>query len=274
MLRPTALFVAPVRELVAHRQLLFTLTARDLRVRYRQSAMGLGWAVLNPLLLMLVFTFVFAGALRPAFLRGLNVPYPLYALAGLVPWNFFSGAVMQCANSLVANRNLVTKVALPREVFPFTCVATALIDLGIALVVLEGVAVWFSLRGTAAVGLHAAALWLVPIIVILVCMAAGVGLLVALANLFYRDVRQVLTVLLQLIMFVSAVVVPLPEGRWGAVLAWNPVALAVGAFRECLLAGRGPDWAMLAYCAAWAVVLLSVAWTVFRRSARRFAEVI
>jgi ABC-type polysaccharide/polyol phosphate export permease len=267
---------AAAREIAGYRELLATLTWRDVRVRYKQSALGIAWAVLLPLSLMLVFTFVFTRAIDAASLLRLEAPYALYAYVGLVPWTFFSVALGNCTNSLVANRNLVTKVYFPREVFPLSCVGAALVDFLIAWLVLGALAAYFQLTGQWSVRAHPA-LMLVPLIALIqIGLTAGLGMMLAMANLFYRDVRHVFGVVIQLAMFTSGVVVPLPEhGGWMVGLLWlNPLVPVITAYRDCLLYGRWPEAAPLLYAAAATGAILVVGWGWFRRASYRFAECI
>lgn len=263
-------------EIWRYRQLLWSLTWREVRVRYKQSLLGIGWAVLLPLATMLVFAFVFTRAVDVRALPGIEAPYALYAFAGLVPWTFFAAGLTGCVNSLVANRNLVTKVYFPREVFPLACVGSALVDFLIALGVMAVLMGVYQARGDWSVA-PAPAVLLLPIVVLVQIMfTIGLGMLLAMGNLFYRDVRPITAVVVQLWMFVSGVVVPMPrDGSLTAqLLALNPMGPLVQAFRDCLLHGRTPEAAGLIYAGAVAIAALVLGWVVFRRAAHRFAECI
>ncbi len=135
-------------ELYRYRELLASLTWRDVRIRYKQSMLGIGWAVLMPLSMMLVFTFVFTRAIDAQSVLNVDMPYALFAYTGLVPWTFFSMGLNGCVNSLVANRNLVTKVYFPREVFPLACIGSSFVDFFIASTVLAGLMAYFHFSGT------------------------------------------------------------------------------------------------------------------------------
>lgn len=262
-------------ELMRFRQLMWSLTWRDLRVRYKQSAMGVAWAMLLPLALMLVFTFVFTRAIdSSAILRDVDMPYALFAYTGLVPWTFFASSLNACTNSLVANRNLVTKVYFPREVFPLSCVAGSFVDFCVALVVLAGLMVYFHLTGQYAIKV-APSLFFIPVVVaVQIVLTVGLGMGLAMANLFYRDVRQILSVTIQLWMFVSAVVVPIPQdGSFlASILAFNPLVGVIGAYRDCIIHGTLPAAPAFGYAAAVSVVVLIGGWIGFRRASSRFAE--
>jgi ABC-type polysaccharide/polyol phosphate export permease len=266
--------VAPILELVRCRQLLLSLTWRDVRVRYKQSFLGIAWAVLLPVSMMLVFTFVFTRAIDARAVMDLQMPYALYAYVGLVPWTFFSLSLGGCVNSLVANRNLVTKVYFPREVFPLSCVGSSFIDFFIALIVLAALMAYFHLAGEwSFVGRPS--LLIVPLLILVqVALTVGLGMLLAMANLFYRDVRQVFGVGIQLMMFVSAVVVPIPDNgsRLSALLSFNPLVPIITGYRDCIIHGRSPAFRGVAYSAVVALVVLVAGWWLFRRASYRFAE--
>ncbi len=263
-------------DLLRYRGLLHSLTLRDLRVRYKQSLLGVGWAVLLPLSMMLVFTFVFTRAIDASAALGLDIPYALYAYLGLVPWTFFAVSLGGCVNSLVANRNLVTKVYFPREVFPFSCVLSSFVDFSIAAAVLVGLLLFFHTTGGHQFSFPATLAFLPVVIAVQVALTAGLGMLLAMGNLFYRDVRQVFGVAIQLWMFVSGVVVPVPRdgSTLARVLALNPMVPIIGAYRDCVIYGRWPDAGPFVYASLVAVFLLVGGWLVFRRASYRFAECI
>ncbi len=263
-------------ELTRMVELLTALTWRDLRVRYRQSALGIAWAVVLPLTMMLLFTFVFTRAIHAPALDNLPMPYALYAFAGLVPWTFFANSLTGALNSLVANRNLVTKVYFPREVFPLSSILSALVDYVVAMHVLVVLMIYFHVRGQWVFQASWALLLLPGIVMIQIVLTAGLGLLLAMSNLFYRDVRLLFTALLQLWMFLSAVVVPLPtDGSLTArCIALNPMLPIIHAYRDTLLLGRVPEIGGILYAGLSAAILLTGGWIWFRRASYRFAECI
>ena len=265
-----------LRELVGYRQLLVSLAWRDIRVRYKQSVLGIAWAVLQPLSMMLVFSFVFTRAIDARAALAVDMPYALYAFAGLVPWTFFSASLGGCVQCLVANRNLVTKVYFPREVFPLASVVSCLVDFCIAMTVLFMLMGYFHVTGARAMMLTPAVLFLPVIVTIQIVLTVGLGMMLGMANLFYRDVRQLFSVGIQLCMFVSAVVVPVPRdgSTLAQIIALNPLVPLIEAYRACLLCGRVPDLAGLSYALAVSVGVLLVGWICFRRASARFAEVI
>ena len=260
-------------ELVRYRQLLVSLTWRDIRIRYKQSLLGVAWAVLLPLSMMLIFTFVFTRAIDTSLVLKVNMPYALFAYLGLVPWTFFSQSLTGCVNSLVSNRNLVTKVYFPREVFPLSCVGGAFVDFCIAMAVLIGLIAYFHLSGTWTFTPHATLLFLPVVVVVQIVMSIGIGMMLAMANLFYRDVRQIAGVTIQLLMFVSNVVVPVPQdgSMLARIIALNPMVPIIGAYRDCVIHGQLPQAGGFVYATLVALIMLVCGWICFRRASYRFA---
>jgi lipopolysaccharide transport system permease protein len=254
------------RELWSYRDLFYLLTWRDVKVRYKQTLLGVAWAVLQPLLPMVVFALVFG---RLAGMPSDGIPYPLFVYAGLLPWTFFANAVTVSGNSLVGSANLITKVYFPRILVPTASVAAALVDLTVACVAL-GV-----LLGVYRVS-PGWSLVLLPVFVLLTALAAvGFGLWSAALNVKYRDVRYALPFLVQLGMFVTPVVYPLSlvPDRWRWVLALNPLTGVVEGYRSCLF-GRPPELGLTMVSVASTVVVLLIALLTFRRAERSFADVV
>lgn len=263
-------------ELLRYRQLLLSLTWRDLRVRYKQSVLGLAWAVMLPLSLMLVFTFVFTRAIDATSILQVDMPYALFAYTGLVPWTFFAMGLGGCVNSLTGNRNLVTKVYFPREVFPLSCIASSFVDYLIATSVLVGLLAYFHLSGAWTFTPHWTLLLWPVVIGVQIVLMVGLGMLLAMANLFYRDVRQIFGVAIQLWMFLSAVVVPVPRdgSLLARLIAANPMVPLIAAHRDCVIHGRLPETGPFLYAAAVALLFLVGGWVCFRSASFRFAECI
>ena len=251
-------------ELVRSRDLLYFLTWRDVLVRYKQTAIGIGWAVLQPVLTMLVFTVVFG---RLASLDTGGVPYPVFAFSALVPWTFFANAVSQAGASLVANERLLTKVYFPRLVVPLAAVNGVLIDLGLASVVLVVLLLAYGIA-------PGVALLALPIFVLLAWVAAvGVGTFLAAVNVRYRDVRYVIPFLVQVWLFVTPVAYSseLVPDVWRIVYGINPMAGVVDGFRWALLGEAAPG-VSLVVSAASAVVLFAIGMTTFARLEETFAD--
>jgi homopolymeric O-antigen transport system permease protein len=251
-------------EQVEYRELLAQMVRRDLLLRYKQTIMGIGWAVFMPLVNTAVFSVIFV---RVAPLST-EVPYPVFAFCGLLAWNFFASALRFAVVSLTSNTNLVTKVYFPREIFPFSCVVVALVDFAVGSVVLIALMVYYD------VGVSTT-LWLLPLVVVVhVAFTAGVALLVAMANLFYRDVKYLFEVALSIWMFSSSVVYPvgLIGGKLGRVLALNPMTPILDAYRDVILLGREPFTPVFLAAAVISLLTLIAGWLLFHRAEFRFAE--
>ena len=256
-----------IEELWAYRGLLGFLVWRDLKVRYAQTVLGAAWAVLQPVLAMVVFSVIF-GAFAKVPSDG--VPYPVFSLAALVPWTYFSTALTGASSSLVGTTNLITKVYFPRLVIPLTPVVAGLVDFAIAMVILLGMMLAYGI--VPSVG----ALALVPMLVVMMAVtAAGVGCILAALHIKYRDVKYVAPFLVQVWMYASPIVYPMsivPE-RWRPLYALNPMAGVIEAFRAVLLGTAGVAWSAIAVSFATSLVLLVVGLFYFRRTERVFADV-
>lgn len=254
----------PYRELWTHRELLFELASRDLRIRYKQTLLGTAWALFTPLTMMLIFTQIFA---RVAKIDTGSVPYPVFVYCGLLPWQFFAGSLKGSVESLTRNSRLVTKIYMPREVFPIANVLSCFVDFMVASIVLAGLMAWYGLAPTWTI------LFLPAIVIVQVAMIVGFSLLLSMANLFYRDVKYVFEVVLLMWMFATSVVYPIHlDGFWGKVLALNPMTPIIDGYRCVLLDGRLPDPMAFGYASLVAVVLMLVGFRWFHESEYLFAE--
>jgi lipopolysaccharide transport system permease protein len=255
-----------IARLLEYRDLLLTLSAHRLSVRYKQSMLGSLWAVLQPLAMMIVFTAVFS---RLARMPSEAAPYALFAYAGLLPWTLFASSVSSGTTSLVTNAMLVTKVSFPREILPATYVVAALADLAIASVVLVGMLVYYAVPVT----VHA--LWVLPIVALLGAFSLACGMLLGAVQVRVRDVGIALTVVLQLWMFGSPVLYPLSavprSARWWYVL--NPMAGFVDGFRRAVLA-QPLDLDALAIASGITAVLVPLAFVVFKQLDATVADVV
>jgi ABC-type polysaccharide/polyol phosphate export permease len=253
-----------VLEQFEFRELLYQMIARDLVLRYKQTAMGFGWALLMPLLNTAIFSIVF---MRIAPVRT-RVPYPLFAFCGLLVWNFTASALRVAVTVLTANTNLVTKVYFPREIFPFSAVAVSLVDFAVASTVLVAMMAYYHVAPGFTLAL------LPAIIVVQAAFTTAMALLLSMANLFYRDVKYLFEVVLTVWMFASAVVYPVEGvGGWaGTLIRVNPMTALVEAYRNVLLYGAPPDPVSFGSTAALSALLLPAAWLLFHRSEFAFAE--
>ena len=253
-------------DLFAYGELLYFLMWRDIKVRYKQTALGAGWAILQPLVTMIIFTYFF-GKLARVPTDGL--PYPIFFYTGLLIWTFFSNAVTSGANSLIGNSNLITKVYFPRLIIPSAAIGAGLVDFAVASILLIGLLVYYGSSVTLGY------LMLLPLVVLTTLLALGVGIFFSALNVKYRDVRYALPFLIQIWMFVTPIIYPsslVPE-EWRWVLALNPLTGIVESFRASLF-GRELPWLELGYSAVFALAMLVYAAFTFRRMERSFAEFI
>ncbi len=266
-IEPRATWLAlNLRELWAHRELLYFLTWRDVKVRYKQAVFGAAWAILQPLFLMVIFTLFYG---RLAAIDTGAVPYPLFALAGLVLWTFFSTAVTGSGNSVVNNAHLITKVYFPRMLVPAAAIGACAVDFLLGFLLLVGMAVYYGVPPTPRL------LMLPPLFLMTTLFAFGTGMWLSALNVKYRDVRFVLSFAIQLWLFVSSVVVPssvVPE-KWRWLLLFNPMSGYVEGFRAALF-GQPFDWQALAAAAAITLSVLIYSAFEFRRMEKSFADVI
>ncbi len=241
---------------------------RDVKVRYKQTALGVAWALIQPLFTMLIFT-IFFGRLAGLDERTQGIPYPLFAYAALLPWTFFSNAITNSSNSLIGSSHLITKVYFPRMIIPGSAVGAGLVDFAIAFVVFIGLMFYYGVAPTWNM------LMLLPVLALTTLLALGVGTWMSALNVKYRDIRYALPFMLQLWMFASPIIYPIslvPE-KWRWVLALNPLTGIIEGFRSVLL-GLRFDWTALASSAAITLVVLVFSAYLFRRMEKRFADII
>lgn len=258
--------VVELRDLWAFRELLYFLIWRDVKVRYKQTELGVAWAIIQPLFTMLVFTLFFG---RLAGVPSDNVPYPVFAYAGLLAWTFFANAITNSGNSLVGSANLITKVYFPRMIIPGAAVAAGLVDFAIAFLIMVVLMFYYGVMITWSILMF-------PVVVLLTTLLAlGMGMWLSGLNVKYRDVRFALPFLVQLWMFVSPVIYPtsfLPaKYRW--LLALNPMTGIIEGYRSSLF-GLPFKWAALAGSTAITLILLIYSAYSFRRMEKSFADIV
>lgn len=260
-------------ELWEHRELLYFFVWRDVKVRYKQTALGAAWAVLQPLLTMLIFTIFFG---RMAGIGSEGMPYPIFSYAGLLPWTFFSQGLGQASNSLVGSASLLKKVYFPRLIVPLSSVLGGLVDFAVAFVVLIGMMFWYGVQP----GLG---LLLLPVLLLLAAASAlGAGLFLSAVNVEFRDVRYVMPFFIQLLLFVTPVIYPASKvtakleelGLPGWLYGLNPMAGVVQGFRWALLGSGMNPGPLLAAGSAVTVLLLAGGLLYFRRMERTFADIV
>jgi len=255
------------RELWEYRELLYFLIWRDVKVRYKQTALGAAWAVIQPFFMMVVFSLFFG---RLAKVPSDGIPYPVFTFCALLPWQLFANALTESSNSLVGNQNLITKVYFPRLVVPISAVLGGLVDFVIAFMILLGMMLYYGIvPGWAIVTLPG-------FILLAVLTALGVGLWLSALNVQYRDVRYTIGFLVQLWLFLTPVAYPssiVPE-KWRPLYGLNPMAGVVEGFRWALLGKSQPPGAMLWVSVAVVILILFGGLYYFRRMEQQFADIV
>ena|SRR5215469_1258586 len=255
-----------LNEIFLYRELLGFLVWRDVKIRYRQTLLGGLWAILQPLVAMVIFTFIFN---RLAGVKSDGPPYPLFALAGVAPWTFFSTAVSQSSNSLVSSQQLVSKVYFPRVFIPLASVAALLLDLLLSLGLLAVLMVYYHWHVSLKIAL-------LPVFILAgVLAAAGAGLTLSAFNVSFRDVKYAVPFLVQMGLFVTPVIYPIRyiPGHWKVLIGLNPMAGVVMGFRYSLLGSPAP-WPIMGLSMIVSAMLFLAGLLIFRRMERRFADII
>jgi len=256
-----------VKELWDCRELLYFLVWRDVKVRYKQTAIGASWAVIQPLITMVLFTAVFS---KLAGISSEDLPYPIFSFAALVPWTYFSRSLNQSITSVVGNAHLITKVYFPRLLLPISAVVGGLIDFAIAFVFLLGMMAWYKITPTWGV-------LLLPVLILFTMLTAlAVSVWLSVLNVRYRDVGQAIPFLVQLWLFASPVAYPLSEvsEKWRVLLGLNPMTGVIEGFRWALLGKQVPETMPMVLSATVVLFLLLSGVVYFRRVEATFADVV
>lgn len=267
------------KHLYDYRELMATLAWKNVTLRYKQAYLGIAWAILKPVMLMLIFTLVksFVG------IESGDIPYPILVFAALMPWTFFQESTSEGVTSVVGNTALIKKIYFPREIFPITSVLTKLVELGISFVILAGLMVWYQMMPTIYI------LWVPLIIAYTILAALTIAFAGAAINVYYRDVGAALPVMLSLLMYISPVIYPLQlvkdklltqqaAGEWSDTLytlyTLNPLAGIIDAFQSVVLRGTPPDLNAMIPGAIMIAILLPLSYLYFKRAETYFADVI
>lgn len=256
-----------LHELWEYRELLYFLTWRDIKVRYKQTALGAAWAIIQPFMTMVVFSLFFG---RLAKVPSDGIPYPIFSYAALVPWTFFANGLGQSANSLVGNANLIKKVYFPRLTIPISTVLSGAIDFLLAFVVLLGMMLWYGITPTGNI------VWLPLLLLLALVTSLGVGLWFCALNVEYRDVRYVVPFLTQFWMFATPIAYSstlVPE-KWRAIYGLNPMVGVIDGFRWALLGQKLSSAGMLIVSSVAALLMLGSGAYYFRRMEKNFADVV
>lgn len=269
IIKPESKFGLNLRELWDYRELFYFLAWRDIKVRYKQTVLGVLWAILQPFILMVVFSLFFGRVV--GIKTDNNIPYPIFSYTGLLFWQFFSGALGKASGSFVGNQNIIQKIYLPRLILPLSSVVVSLVDFAMAAVVFAGLLVYYHFAPTA-LGI----ILLIPSILITFLAAAGLGTFLATLNVRYRDVGQALPFLIQLLLFLTPVIYPVslvPERfRW--LIQLNPMAGVIDAMRASFLGSGDVNWESFGLAFVVSLFLFAFGYLYLRRFESEFADII
>jgi len=268
-IRPPSIFgfnlLANLSKLLQYKDLIWTLSVHRIKVRYKQSVLGILWAILQPISMMLVFTFIFSLIAR---MPSEGTPYAIFAYTALLPWNYFSTSVSNATSSLVKDAQFVTKVYFPREILPITYIIAALFDFAVASTLLAGLLIYYQIALTVNV------LYAVPILLVLTCFALAVSFIFSATQVRFRDIGVAVPLLLQLWLFATPVIYPLSAvpARWRSFYVFNPMVGIIESFRQAVLKGESPNMSSLMFSALVSVILLFVSYLYFKRVEATMAD--
>jgi lipopolysaccharide transport system permease protein len=261
------LFHLDLRAIWHYRELLYFLVWRDLKVRYKQTVIGIGWAVLQPVITMIIFTAVFGGLVK---MPSDGLPYPIFFYSALLPWNYFAGALQRCVVSVVGDAALVSKVYFPRLILPLAGTVSGLVDFAVSFVILLGMIVWYK------IGLSWTVLMLPLFLILALSTALAVGLWLSALNVRFRDVGHTIPFLIQVWMYSSPIVYPVSviPMKYRYLYSLNPMAGVIEGFRWALLGKQSPEFSVIAISVAVVLVLIAGGLIFFRNMERTFADVV
>ncbi|MBI5127065.1 ABC transporter permease [Candidatus Roizmanbacteria bacterium] len=249
----------------SYRELLFNLARREISQRYKQSILGYAWVILNPLFQLLVLTFVFSTIFR---VSSFNVPYAIFLIVGLLPWNFFAQSLSSSVNALTSNSSLITKIYFPREILVYGTIMAKIVDFFYSCLVLILFFIYFK------VPLNSQILWVIPIFIIQLIFTAGLSLLISTFNLFYRDIQYLLNLVISLWFYLTPILYPVeqfPEKyRW--IFIFNPMSVIINAYRQTVLGGGEPNLNSLGIATVTSILFFIVSFLIFKKSEGKFAD--
>jgi lipopolysaccharide transport system permease protein len=263
-----------LKELINHRELLQLVTERELKIRYKQTALGAVWAVLQPLSLMLVFGLFFSYF---AGMKGdTGMPYALFSYTGLLAWTFFSTSMSFAIPSLITNSYIITKIYFPREIIPLSCVLAAFFDFLVASVIFIGLLIFYHDQVT----INGNVLFVIPVMLIQLIFTIGMGFLLSAFTVLYRDVRYAMPLVIQIWMFATPILYPASrvrdksEALYTAYMTLNPMAVIIDSYRKCVVQGLTPDLKLLGIATAISLFLLWGSYKYFKHLEREFADLV
>lgn len=268
VIRPRKTFsLKDIKELWQYRELLYFFTWRDLKVRYKQTYIGVAWAIFQPFITMVVFS-IFFGEL--AKIPSDGVPYPIFVYVGLLFWQFFSTALSDTSNTLISNQSIITKVYFPRLILPISSVMTKFVDFLIATLILIGLMFYYGYMP------HIFGLFILPLLLLITFMASvGLGLFLASINVKYRDVRYALPFFIQIMLFLTPVIYPASiAGKYSYLLAINPMMGVIQSARAAILGTAPINWSLIEISFIGTLILMVLGIYIFKKTERYFADII
>lgn len=250
---------------ISYRELLFNLAHREITQRYKQSILGYAWVILNPLFQLLVLTFVFSTIFR---VSSFNVPFVIFLIVGLLPWNFFAQSLSSASNALVGNSSLITKIYFPREILVYSTIIAKLVDFLYSCIVLVFFFIFYHIQ------LTPQAFWVLPIFIIQLIFTAALSLLIASLNLFYRDIQYLLTLIISLWFYLTPIIYPVelfPE-KYRFIFIFNPMSILINAYKQTILGGGSPNLNSLGIAALMSIILFIFSFLLFKKAEGKFAD--
>ena len=268
IIRPKKTFsLNDIKEIWKYKELLYFFTWRDFKVRYKQTVIGILWAIFQPFMTMVVFSIFFG---KMAKMPSDGIPYPIFVYSGLLLWQFFSTSLSETSNCLIANKAIITKVYFPRLILPISTTATKLVDFSIASTILAGMMIYYQYTP------NLIGLLILPLLLLITFMAAvGIGLFLASVNVKYRDVRYALPFFIQMMLFVSPVIYPASiAGKYSWILAINPMTGVIKAVRAALFGNAPINWLLIGISGFVCLIVLIVGIIYFKKTERYFADIV
>jgi len=268
IIKPKRIFgLQDLKEIWQHRELLYFLTWRDLKVRYKQTAIGILWAIFQPFTTMIIFSIFFG---RLAKMPSDGIPYPIFVYTGLLLWQFFSSSLSEVSKSLVGNKAIITKVYFPRLLLPISAILPKLVDFVIASGILVGLMIYYHYLP------NLTGLLILPLLLLISFAAAlGLGLFLAAVNVKYRDVRHALPFFIQMMLFITPVIYPTSiTGKYSWILAINPMTGVIKAARAAILGNAPINWLLLSISGIICLIVLIIGVIYFNKTERYFADIV
>lgn len=256
-----------LKEIYDYRELLYFFAWRDLKVRYKQTAIGISWALLQPLLIMIIFSLFFGRVLH---VPSNNIPYPIFVYTGILFWQFFSSSLSSSSNSLIENSNIITKVYFPASLLPISSILVHLVDLGIGFIILIAMMAFYKIIPSFSL------FYILPLLTVpLLATTIGAGLFLSAINVKYRDVRYALPFFIQLLLFITPVIYPTTAlGKYSWLISLNPMAGVIETMRTSLLTTSALNWSLIGVSFLSSLLIFLAGTSYFQKASERFADII